>query len=332
MKKTSVLGILFVLGLLLSGCGGNKLSGKWIQYSSYSEKTTTVWEIDDDQKKIVETDFSDGKKGKVTVVNAEIDEEKEIMTVSLDGHSETLPFSLKDDHLAIEGEDFYKEGSKAEKEAKEKAKESRLKSKKEEDEEKAKDAKLAKEEKAYNKTVEALEKKLNEEFKNKYQGNWYYGEGLNTESFFPSTNVSKLKFEGDKISVQKSDISAPKDDPRKVSKDDVTNYTFEGIKLPKKSEYTDDDSDYNSYTEYELPETEKEIEKIKTLDDFASYEKEHNIRQLSFIYQSNGGSMSDSELILNVNDLTNIIPANSYSEDTYKKELPSGVQDSDFDI
>lgn len=330
MKKTGVLGILFMLGLLLSGCGGSRLSGKWINYSSYSEKTNTVWEIEDDQKKIVETDYSDGKKGKVTVINVEIDEEKEIITGSLDGHSETIPFSLKDDHLVIESENFYKEGSKAEKEAKEKAKESRLKSKKEDDEEKAKDAKLAKKEKAYNQTIEALEKRLNEEFKNKYQGNWYYGEGINAESFFPSTNVSKLKFEGDKISVQKSDISAPKDDPRKVSKGDVTNYTFEGIKLPKKSEYTDDDSD--SDLEYELPENVKEIDAIKTLDEFASYEKEHNIRKLSFIYQSNGGSMSDSELILNVNDLTNIIPANSYSEDTYKKELPSGVQDSDFDI
>lgn len=332
MKRISAVGILFVMGMLLTGCSGNKLSGEWISYSSHSEKSKKVWEIDKDQKKITETDYSNGKKDDVTVVNVEVDDEKELLTVSLNGLTETVPYTLKDDKLTVEGEEFYKESSKAEQKAKEKAKNSRLESEKEESAEKAKDAKMAKKEKAYNKTVEALEKRLNEEFKKKYQGNWYLGDGIDTESYSPSANVTKLTFTDDKISVQKSQIEVPKDDPRKVFKDDVTNYTFSGIKLPRKTDYTEDNSDYVSYNEYEIPDTEKEIEAIKTLEDFANYEKEHNVRKLVFIYQSNGGSMSDSEMVLNVNDLSNITPSYSYSDETYKKDLPSGIQDSDFDI
>lgn len=332
MKKISVVGIVFVLGLMLSGCSGNKLSGNWVKYSDHSEETKTVWEVDDEQKKIIGTEYSNGEKDDVTVVNVEIDEDKELMTVSMGGLTETVPYSLEDDKLTIDDETMYKEGSKAEKEAKEKAGKSRLKSEKEESEEKSKEKKLAKKEKAYNKTVVALEERLNKEFKNKYQGNWYLGEGIDTESFYPSASVEKLTFAGDKISVQKSQITAMKEKDREVSKDDVTNYTFSGIKLPKKNDYTEDSSDYDSSDEYELPETEKEIEAIKTLEDFANYEKEHNIRKLVFVYQSNGGSMSDSQLVLNVNDLTNIIPGYSFSDDTYQKELPTGIQENDFDI
>ncbi|MGM0110073.1 hypothetical protein [Enterococcus sp. DIV0187] len=332
MKRISVVGILIMMGIVLSGCSGNKLSGKWVSYSSHSEKSKMVWEIDKEQKKITETDYSNGEKDDVTVVNIEVDDEKELMTVSLGGLTETLPYTLKDDKLTVDDEEFFKEGSKAEEQAKEKAKNSRLESEKEESVEKAKEAKLAKKEKAYNKTVEALEKRLNEEFKKNYQGNWYLGEGIDTESYFPSTSVTKLTFADDKISEQSSQVKAPKDDPREVKKGDVTHYTFSGIRLPKKSDYTEDDSDYVSYNEYELPETEKEIEAIKTLQDFANYEKEHNVRKIVFVYQSNGGSMSDSEMVLNVNDLSNIIPGSSFSDDTYKKELPSGIQENDFDI
>lgn len=58
--------------------------------------------------------------------------------------------------------------------------------------------------------------------------------------------------------------------------------------------------------DYELPSTTKEIESLKTIDEFAKYEANHNIRELSFGYQSNGGNVDDTSIILNVNNLTHI--------------------------
>ncbi|MGM0110806.1 hypothetical protein [Enterococcus sp. DIV0187] len=76
---------------------------------------------------------------------------------------------------------------------------------------------------------------------------------------------------------------------------------------------------------------QKRRKKFKTISDFVAYEKEHNIRKLVFVYQSIGGDLSNSELVLNVNELTNIIPGVSYSDETYKKTT-FGIQEDNFDV
>lgn len=142
----------------------------------------------------------------------------------------------------------------------------------------------------------------------------------------PATTINKLTVDTKGMSTQDIYIEVYENKPRKVEKKESTNYTFSGIQLPSKHEYTEESESNSSLSygssnvDYELPSTIKEIESLKTIDEFAKYEANHNIRELSFVYQSNGGNVDDTSIILNINDLTHIESTGSmWSNSTYKK-------------
>ena len=315
MKQKIVLGSLFVLLFLLVGCGGNKIAGIWVQYSDYSEKDKTVYEIDAKKHKMTISEYSNGEIATSSVKQITVDEkDKTIKEKGTELFTETIPYLVDHNQLTLDSEVLYKEGSKEDKEAHKK-----------EDEEKL------------NEAILGLEKRLNNDFLKNYQGVWYSGEGIDTDSFMPATTINQLIVDTKGMSTQDVYIEVYENKPRKVEKKESTNYTFSGIQLPSKHEYTEESESNSSFSygssnvDYELPSTIKEIESLKTIDEFAKYEANHNIRELSFGYQSNGGNVDDTSIILNVNDLTHIESTGSmWSNSTYKKELPTGTLATDF--
>ncbi|EPN5990364.1 hypothetical protein ACT0K6_000166 [Enterococcus faecalis] len=315
MKQKIVLGSLFVLLFLLVGCGGNKIAGIWVQYSDYSEKDKTVYEIDAKKHKMTISEYSNGEIATSSVKQITVDEkDKTIKEKGTELFTETIPYLVDHNQLTLDSEVLYKEGSKEDKEAHKK-----------EDEEKL------------NEAILGLEKRLNNDFLKNYQGVWYSGEGIDTDSFMPATTINQLIVDTKGMSTQDVYIEVYENKPRKVEKKESTNYTFSGIQLPSKHEYTEESESNSSFSygssnvDYELPSTIKEIESLKTIDEFAKYEANHNIRELSFGYQSNGGNVDDTSIILNVNDLTHIESTGSmWSNSTYKKELPTSTLATDF--
>ncbi|HDV0789744.1 hypothetical protein NG861_00080 [Enterococcus faecalis] len=315
MKQKIVLGSLFVLLFLLVGCGGNKIAGIWVQYSDYSEKDKTVYEIDAKKHKMTISEYSNGEIATSSVKQITVEEkDKTIKERGTELFTETIPYLVDHNQLTLDSEVLYKEGSKEDKEAHKK-----------EDEEKL------------NEAILGLEKRLNNDFLKNYQGVWYSGEGIDTDSFMPATTINQLIVDTKGMSTQDVYIEVYENKPRKVEKKESTNYTFSGIQLPSKHEYTEESESNSSFSygssnvDYELPSTIKEIESLKTIDEFAKYEANHNIRELSFGYQSNGGNVDDTSIILNVNDLTHIESTGSmWSNSTYKKELPTGTLATDF--
>ena len=290
MKQKIVLGSLFVLLFLLVGCGGNKIAGIWVQYSDYSEKDKTVYEIDAKKHKMTISEYSNGEIATSSVKQITVDEkDKTIKEKGTELFTETIPYLVDHNQLTLDSEVLYKEGSKEDKEAHKK-----------EDEEKL------------NEAILGLEKRLNNDFLKNYQGVWYSGEGIDTDSFMPATTINQLIVDTKGMSTQDVYIEVYENKPRKVEKKESTNYTFSGIQLPSKHEYTEESESNSSFSygssnvDYELPSTIKEIESLKTIDEFAKYEANHNIRELSFGYQSNGGNVDDTSIILNVNNLTHI--------------------------
>ncbi|EGO8016862.1 hypothetical protein C3915_RS11520 [Enterococcus faecalis] len=338
MKQKLVLGSLFVILFLLVGCGGNKIVGTWVQYSDYSEKDKTVYEIDAKKHKMTISEYSNGEIATSSLKQITVDEkDKTIKEKGTELFTETIPYLVDHNQLTLDSEVLYKEGSKEDKEAKNKAKKERIKSEKKEKEEQLKEAHKKEDEEKLNEAILSLEKRLNNDFLKNYQGVWYSGEGIDMDSFMPTTTINKLTVDTKGMSTQDVYIEVYENKPRKVEKKESTNYTFSGIQLPSKHEYTEESESNSSFSygssnvDYELPSTIKEIESLKTIDEFAKYEANHNIRELSFVYQSNGGNVDDTSIILNVNDLTHIESTGSmWSNSTYKKELPTGTLATDF--
>ncbi|EOA3011340.1 hypothetical protein ACX35G_000750 [Enterococcus faecalis] len=338
MKQKLVSGSLFILLFLLVGCGGNKIDGTWVQYSDYSEKDKTVYEIDANKHHMTISEYSNSEIATSSVKKITIDKkDKTIKEKGTELLTETIPYLVDHNQLTLDSEVLYKEGSKEDKKAKNKAKKERIKSEKKEKEEQLKEDRKKEDEEKLNEAILGLEKRLNNDFLEKYQGVWYSGEGIGMDSFTPATTINKLTIDTKGMSTQDVYIEVYENKPRKVEKKESTNYTFSGIQLPSKHEYTEESESNSSLSygssnvDYELPSTIKEIESLKTIDEFAKYEANHNIRELSFVYQSNGGNVDDTSIILNVNDLTHIESTGSmWSNNTYKKELPTGTVATDF--
>ncbi|WP_318941324.1 hypothetical protein [Enterococcus faecalis] len=338
MKQNLLIGGLLILVFSLGACGKNKIDGTWTQYSDYSEKDKTVYEIDTNNHKMTISEYSNGEIVTSSLKQITVDEkDKTIKEKGTELFTETIPYLVDHDQLTLDSEVLYKEGSKGDKEAKNKAKKERIKSEKKENGEQLKEAHKKEDEEKLNEAILSLEKRLNNDFLKNYQGVWYSGEGIDTDSFMPATTINKLTVDTKGMSTQDIYIEVYENKPRKVEKKESTNYTFSGIQLPSKHEYTEESESNSSLSygssnvDYELPSTIKEIESLKTIDEFAKYEANHNIRELSFVYQSNGGNVDDTSIILNINDLTHIESTGSmWSNSTYKKELPTGTVATDF--
>lgn len=333
MRKWFYIGCLLVFVFLLSACSNNKVDGTWVKYSEDTEKEKTIWEIDTKEEYLTEEIYEDGDRIDSFTTNIELNEDKDVLMVSMwHEEFESFPFTLEDDELKIADKIFYREGSEKEEEDKNKAKEARLAYEDQKEKEREEEEKLKKEETELNEAIETLETKLNEEFKETYAGIWYSGEGLDEDdSMYQSTSIKRINFENEDIIIDSSRISI-NDEEREVTENDSTYYTFEGLILPRKHEYTEQPENERTPIEtIELPETKKEFEDIETLEDFATYQKSKNVRELRFEYQSNGGDTSDEYFILNVNDIEKLESTEGWGSGiVLEKELPQNIKDDDF--
>lgn len=339
MKKIAMLaGIVFGV-FFLTACSSNKLAGKWVNYSPSSEKTYQVWEFDKKGEKLIVESYYDGKKSDSKVLPIKMDKDTDAFQITSGDESGTrIDYSVKDDTLIAGQDTLYKEGSQADKKAAEKAKKERQKTEKKEKAEKDKEAKAKSAVKNYNAALSSLAKRLNESVQEKIKGTWYKGKALETTESYYSGDADKLVVDGDKITLQETAVSFSSDE-RKVKKEDPNHYTFKGVTFTKVDNVENEDADTIDVDNYILPKEIAEVEKIKTLEDFANYQKEHNVRDLQFEYQSNGGNANDGEIIFNANDPSKFYLSGSGSyfssssdDDTFKAEIPGGYQAADWDI
>lgn len=209
MKQNLLIGGLLILVFSLGACGKNKIDGTWTQYSDYSEKDKTVYEIDTNNHKMTISEYSNGEIVTSSLKQITVDEkDKTIKEKGTELFTETIPYLVDHNQLTLDSEVLCKEGSKEDKEAKNKAKKERIKSEKKEKEDEEK----------LNEAILGLEKRLNNDFLKNYQGVWYSGEGIDTDSFMPATTINQLTVDTKGMSTQDVYIEVYENKPRKVEK------------------------------------------------------------------------------------------------------------------
>lgn len=344
-NQLTLIAILFSTILLLAACGGNKISGTWVQYSEKTEKDRIIWTIDLKKDKLTVTNYLNDEKDESAIINIQLDRNKDVLSQTRsNGQIDDLPFSIEKDTLTIHDQTFYCEGSKADKDAKEKAKKAREEAEAQDKKNKAaakeqkkkegkKQEKLKSDEEDYNKAVDQLQKRINDDFQENYSGEWFAGKGFDEKNtaVYQSASATKLVLKDGKLSTQTSFVKIG--DEHESDKEETHQYNFVGIQLPHSFKYNDPEEDqaYNTSSTV-LPESVSAIDKIETISDLAKYQTENNVKELHFKCQATDYKGSSVSLVLNVYNLDELHLSGAIKNYSFIRQAPNKFESTDFDI
>ncbi|KAJ79741.1 hypothetical protein SAMN04487774_10837 [Enterococcus faecalis] len=344
-NQLTLIAILFSTILLLAACGGNKISGTWVQYAEKTEKDKIIWTIDLKKDKLTVTNYSNDEKDESAIINIQLDKNKDVLSQTRsNGQIDDLPFSIEKDVLTIHAQTFYREGSKADKDAKEKAKNAREEdevqdkknketAKEQQKKEEEKQEKLKSDEEDYNKAVDQLQERINDDFKENYSGEWFAGKGFDEKNIavYQSASATKLVLKDGNLSTQTSFVKIG--DEHESNKEEAHQYNFVGIQLPHSFNYTEPEEDqaYNT-SNIVLPDSVSAIDKIETISDLAKYQEENNGKELYFKCQSTDYKGSSTSLVLNVYKLEELHLSGAIKNYSFIRDVPNKFEATDFDI